>query len=56
MENWNFIAASFPSDKAPSLRQLSGKSLEMELPLLRATGDDLEEEGEEEDGEKITLH
>ncbi|XP_075882783.1 solute carrier family 35 member C2-like isoform X1 [Nelusetta ayraudi] len=43
--------------KPPPLRQLSGKSLELELPLLRPSGDDLEEdEEEEEEGEEITLH
>lgn len=51
--NFNFIIASFLSDKAPSLRQLSGKSSELELPLLRPSGEDLEEE---EEGEEITLH
>lgn len=53
--NLDFIIASFPSDKAPSLRQLSGKSSELELPLLRPSGNDVEEEEEEEEGEEITL-
>lgn len=51
----NDVAFS-PSDKPPPLRQLSGKSLELELPLLRPSGDDLEEDEEEEEGEEITLH
>lgn len=31
-----------PSDKGPSIRQFNNKSQELELPLLRNSGDDKE--------------
>ena len=46
-----------PSDKGPSLRTLTSKGTELELPLLRADGDSDSPGDEDEDcGQEITLH
>lgn len=48
------ILCHFSSDKGPSLRQLSSKSPELGLPLLRQNDDEAAEDEDEE--QEITLH
>lgn len=50
-----------PSDKVPSVRQLSSKSSELQLPLLRQNGDKCEDSAaddynDEEEEQEISLH
>lgn len=44
------------SAKGPSVRQLSSKSPELELPLLRQNGDEREDSPADDEDEEITLH
>ncbi|KAM9750915.1 solute carrier family 35 member C2-like isoform 1-T2 [Menidia menidia] len=47
----------YSKSKGPSLRELSGKSSELEFPLLRLNGDRCEDSAaDEEEEEEITLH
>ena len=51
------LLCSVPSDKGPSLRPLTSKSSELELPLLRADEDEDSPGGEDSDcGQEISLH
>lgn len=55
------MSTLFPSDKGPSLRQLSSKTQELELPLLLKNGDEradstADEYNDEEEEQVIHLH
>ncbi|KAM6924696.1 solute carrier family 35 member C2-like [Xenentodon cancila] len=51
------LKTCYSKNKVPSLKQISSKSSELELPLLRQDGDKCEDSAAEEDEEQeITLH